>query len=117
MLLIVACFLGRTFFQDRGWLSAVSGNAGGSGHVFLLTCTGVAGVAAQSGGLLITLIAFVAATFTFNPLQQSGVRAPAPLGGKSKLDQTALLFLAIPIADAAEWLQAAGHLPVLLRLP
>jgi hypothetical protein len=50
---------------------------------------GVAGLAAQGGGLLISLIAYMAATISFSPLQQSAVRDPALRGGRPKLDQTA----------------------------
>jgi hypothetical protein len=111
-LMIAACFFGRTWFHKRRLASITSSRATDSGQVFLFTCLGVAGMAAQSGGLLITFMAFMAATFIFSPLQQFGEHAPS-----RQLDRTAFLFLAIPIADGAEWLQAAGHLPVLVRLP
>jgi hypothetical protein len=114
VLMIAICVLGRSWCQHRP-LSHPRPALVSSPSIFLFTCLGAAGVAAQSGGLLLTLMGFLAGTFIFSPLPK--LDSATSQFGRSAIDHTALLFAAIPLADLTEALQAAGHLPVLLRLP
>jgi hypothetical protein len=117
VILIATCVLGRSWYLYRPRWPGPAGKSIEAGPLYLFSCLGAAGVAAQTGGLLATLVGFMVGTFIFSHLREipmpHGTQRPTP----PKIDPSVYFFAAVPLADLAEQMQAAGLLPVLLLLP
>jgi uncharacterized membrane protein len=121
-ILIIVSILGQHFYTRR-YASYTAG---------LFGCLGAAGVGAQSGELVLTLAALVwgVAIVTAASARPSSSNKIVRIEvhpayhwwyeGRPVLRTwviAGLMLSSIPLADGAEHLQAAGYLPIFLRLP